>query len=356
MDTSEEHFPKISKLAPWITLLIFSILLFLVFLVYRSFLVAIFTAAIFFILFRTPHDYLTKRLQGRITLSSVIISVLILPVIFFPASYIVFNLAKEVVLAIEKFSGWAEAEKINELYLSMPWIHQWVAPSDISLVRNSLIPLLQEYGLTILAQSRLLVLDLLRLASNLLLSVILLFFLLRNGAHLAEMAYQNIPIHSQLKRQIGKRMLAVFDAVVKGNLLIAIAQGVVLGALFALFNLPTPILYGTTGMFFGLIPVLGTNVLWVPAAIYLYLHGSTGPAILFGALSFSSYLILENIAKPLLMDKELDLHPMALLLALLGGLGEFGLKGLILGPFIVTVFISLWQMIKLWNEKNENTA
>lgn len=353
MNSAEEHFPKISRLAPWITLILFTILLFLVLLVYRSFLAAIFTSAIFYILFQTPFEYLTKKLNGRASLSAAIISTLSLPLILFPLSYLIFNLVQEIILAVENFSAWAEAEKINEIYQSLPWLHQYVAPSDVTLVKTSIIPLLQDYGLTMLDQSRLFLIDLLGVASSLILAAIILFFLLRNGPHLAEMAYRNLPLNNQLKKQMGHRMLAVFNAVVKGNLLIAIAQGVVIGALFFFFDLPTPILYGTAGIFLGLIPIAGTNVLWAPAALYMYWQGNPAMAILFSAIAFSAYLFLENIAKPMLLDKQLDLHPMVLLLALLGGLTEFGLKGLILGPFIVTIFISLWQMIKIWNEENE---
>jgi predicted PurR-regulated permease PerM len=188
---------------------------------------------------------------------------------------------------------------------------------------------------------------------NLLISVLLLFFYFRNARDIADVVYNNLPFPSQMKTQIGEKMIAVFDAVVKGNLLIAVAQGIVIGMLFWIFQLPTPILYGTIGVFLGLIPVVGTNVLWIPASIYLYYRIAPGTSIVFGSIAFLAYLFLENIAKPMLLDKELNLHPLLLLMALLGGLAEFGVKGLILGPFCVTVFLSLWQMIKIWNASNE---
>lgn len=342
----------LKKTIPWLSMAVFFTLLLFVGIVYRSFVVGIFIAAILFILFRTPYDFLVDKLNGRRSFAAVLIIMLVIALLVIPAAFVSVNLAHEALIAIDKIKKWLTVENINTFYQQNLWIEKWLGVSvdDLGRIGEKLTPSVQNLGLSILSQGRMIMGHTMRLIFNFVISLIFLFFLLRNSSEIIAIIYNNLPLPGELKSRLGKRMLAVFDAVVKGNLLVAVGQGVSIGALFLIFGLPTPFLYGVIGIFFGLIPVVGTNIIWIPAAIMLYLDGSTVTAILFGVLSFLLYQLLENVAKPLLMDKELNLHPIILLMALLGGLSEFGIKGLILGPFIVTTFLSVWHMIKLWNE------
>ena len=145
-------------------------------------------------------------------------------------------------------------------------------------------------------------------------------------------------------------MVAVLDAVVKGNFFVSILQGTMVGIYFWIFGIPTFVLYGSIAAMTALIPIIGTAIVWVPAALYLYATGHTTGAVVLSSLSLGTYFLLENLMKPWLLDRKLNLHPLFLFLAILGGIGEFGIKGVILGPFIVTSFLSIWEVIAVWNE------
>ena len=93
-------------------------------------------------------------------------------------------------------------------------------------------------------------------------------------------------------------------------------------------------------------------IIWLPGSIFLYLNGEVWGALFLSSLSVLTYLGLENIIKPLLLDKKLSLHPLFLFLAILGGVAQFGIKGFILGPFVVIAFLIVLEFIKLWNTKN----
>jgi predicted PurR-regulated permease PerM len=90
-------------------------------------------------------------------------------------------------------------------------------------------------------------------------------------------------------------------------------------------------------------------VVWLPGAIYLYANDQHTTAIIMAVTCLVAYFVLENLVKPLLLDRDLNLHPLFLFLAIVGGLNAFGVKGLILGPFIVTMFVTIWELISEWN-------
>jgi len=349
------NYLDIRKLLPHITLGIFVLFLIGVILIYRTFLIAFFIAAIYYILFRNVHKYILHLTRDRKSLASLVSTLLVTTVVAAPFTVIIINLLQESIYIADSLKQWFDKTNLEEIYNQNSWLKERLSISkeDIESIQLRALDRFQSFFLELLNQSRVIISDFFRLLANFFLSIILLFFFFRNGEEIQQSIYQNLPFPDNLKNEIGHRIVMVFDAVVKGNLLIAVLQGVILGLLFWIFQLPTPIVYGTIGAFFGLIPIIGTNIIWIPAAIYLYHKGFIVSTAIFSVLAFVFYQALENVAKPMILDRELHLHPFILFLALLGGLSEFGIKGLIMGPFIVTIFLTLWQLVKLWNQENE---
>ncbi|MDH4262038.1 MAG: AI-2E family transporter [Spirochaetia bacterium] len=357
-DRPYESFLDIRNIIPWITVIFFLGFLVLAIVTYRSFVISLFISAIFYILFLKPFHYISNKLGNRKTLASILAIILTILIIIIPVIFIVINLIEELTIAIsiiKKYLNHFDPETLKNNEIIAKIIETFgITNTELKEIQVAIVKSAQETGISFLKDLRFLFSDFMRFIMNFIISIFLLFLFFRKGDEIAMMLYDNFPFPEGLKSQIVSRMVSVFNAVVKGNILIAFAQGLIIGLLFWIFNLSTPILYGVLGTFFGLIPVIGTNILWMPAALYLYSNGNTTEAFIFGSIAFSAYLLLENLAKPLLMDKELKLHPLLLLLSLLGGLTEFGIKGLIIGPFSITIFLTLWQLIKVWNINHGN--
>jgi predicted PurR-regulated permease PerM len=352
-DRPYESFLDLRNIIPWITVFFFLGFLILAVLTYRSFIISLFISVIFYILFLKPYHFIFEKLGNRKTLASLLSTILTITTIIIPVIFIVINLIEEITLAIALLKKYLstfdpESLKKNEIVAKII-ITFGLTDVEIKEIQLNIIKSAQETGIFFLKNLRFFFSDLARFFMDFIISIFLLFLFFRNGDEIGKTIYENFPFPEEMKSKIVQRMISVFNAVVKGNLFIALAQGLVIGLLFWIFNLSTPILYGVLAAFFGLIPVLGTNVIWLPAAIYLYTHAGLVEAVVFGSISFAAYLLLENLAKPLLLDKELKLHPLLLLLSILGGLTEFGMKGLIIGPFSITIFLTLWQLIKIWN-------
>jgi predicted PurR-regulated permease PerM len=180
--------------------------------------------------------------------------------------------------------------------------------------------------------------------SNTIFSFILLFFMYKDGYKIESFLVSNMHISEEIKEKIMYRILDAIKAVLKGNFIVSVLQGFILGLILFFSGISNPILYGSIGAFFSLIPIIGTAVVWFPAGLYFLIYeGNVISGILVMSLSFGSYMILENFIKPTMLDKKLNIHPFLLFLSLLGGIQEFGIIGLIIGPVTVTIIVILWD-------------
>jgi predicted PurR-regulated permease PerM len=101
-----------------------------------------------------------------------------------------------------------------------------------------------------------------------------------------------------------------------------------------------------------LIPVVGTTIIWIPAAAILALKGSYAAALFLGLWCLFWYFLLENLVKPVILGDRLNFHPLLFFFLLLGSIQTFGLAGVIAGPVLLTLFYSLWEIYQLLNEHN----
>ena len=113
---------------------------------------------------------------------------------------------------------------------------------------------------------------------------------------------------------------------------------------FFLAGVPSPIIWGVVMMICGLVPMFGAAIIWFPVAIILLMSGSLWQGILVMLVGVFLISTIDNILKPKLVGNGAQLHPLLVLIATLGGLALFGITGFIVGPIIVALFISLWDI------------
>jgi predicted PurR-regulated permease PerM len=179
---------------------------------------------------------------------------------------------------------------------------------------------------------------------GLLVMLYLLFFLLREGGELFKRIQDAIPLPPDQKRALFSKFTTVIRATIKGSILVAAVQGALGGLIFWLLGLHAPVLWGVVMGFLALLPAVGAAAIWVPAAIYLLVTGSTWQGVVL--LAFGAFVIglIDNILRPLLVGKDTKMPDYVVLISTLGGLATFGLNGFILGPVIAAMFIAAWDI------------
>lgn len=172
-------------------------------------------------------------------------------------------------------------------------------------------------------------------------TLFLLFFFIRDGKRMLALGVSLIPMTPARKEDLGQTLGGVTRAVVLGTLVTALVQGTLVGIGFAIAGLPSPLVFGALGAVASLIPIVGTAIVWVPAAISLLAQGQTGWAIFLIIWSVVLVAGSDNVVRPLIISGSSKASTLLVFVGLLGGVGVFGFAGIFMGPLVLTLVATL---------------
>lgn len=172
----------------------------------------------------------------------------------------------------------------------------------------------------------------------------LLFFLLRDGQALSNRIKDGFPLSPHYKRRLFTNLTTVIRATVKGNVLVALAQGGLGGLIFWFLGIQAPLLWAVVMAFLSLLPAVGAGIVWVPVAIYLLATGAIWKGVVLIAFGVLVIGLVDNLLRPLLVGKDTKMPDYLVLLSTIGGMALFGLNGFVIGPLIAALFIACWDL------------
>ncbi len=173
-----------------------------------------------------------------------------------------------------------------------------------------------------------------------------MYYLFRDGDKIIDWLRDILPLEKAQSQEIFTRTRDVISASVYGVVAIGTVQGALGGLMFWLLGLPSALVWGVVMIFMSMIPMLGSFVVWVPAAIFLAATGHWAKAAIltaWGALVIGS---IDNFLRPKLVGEKTKLHELLIFFSVLGGLQVFGVLGLVVGPVIVAVTLALLDVFR----------
>jgi len=173
----------------------------------------------------------------------------------------------------------------------------------------------------------------------------LLFFLFRDGADLGRRIRQTIPLSDDYTRQFLEKFTAVIRATVKGNIIIAIIQGLIGGVAFWLLGIEAALLWGVMMTFFSMLPAVGAALVWVPAAIWFFVSGDWGKGVILVLIGTLVIGLVDNLLRPPLVGKGTRMPDYVVLISTVGGISLVGINGFVIGPLIAAMFIAAWSLL-----------
>lgn len=176
---------------------------------------------------------------------------------------------------------------------------------------------------------------------SLLLMILAMFYFLKDGPRWHDSIVRGSPLSDESTHKILAKLSHAIDGVVKGYLLIALLQGVLLGLGLWLFGIPNPALWGVLAGIASLVPTIGTALVSIPAIIFLFSTGDTAAAIGLGIWAAFLVGLVDNLLSPVVVGRKIDIHPMFILFAVLGGIALMGPAGILIGPLVVSFIYAL---------------
>ena len=179
-----------------------------------------------------------------------------------------------------------------------------------------------------------------------LLVLLSLFYFLKDGHHWRGTLMEISPLSDEYDEKILTKLSRAVNGVMKGYLLIALVQGLLMGVGLWIFGVPNPALWGIFAGIASMVPSVGTALVALPAIGYLALVGDT-----FGMVGLSLWALvlvgtIDNILNPVVVGKKIDLHPLIILFSVLGGISLMGAVGVLIGPLLVSLLYTLLTIYK----------
>jgi len=171
-----------------------------------------------------------------------------------------------------------------------------------------------------------------------------LFFFIRDGETFLRKTVHLFPLGERRERMLYEKFTSATRATIKGTLVVAFIQGSLAGLLFSLVGIEGALIWWVLMVFLAVIPGVGCSIVWLPAGIVMLLTGHTWEGItilLTGTLVIS---MVDNALRPILVGRDIQMHPLFILFSTLGGIALFGVSGIVIGPIITALLLSLWQM------------
>lgn len=311
---------------------------YLTYLIFNPFLIPLAWATILSIVLYPLYSYLSKILKHRHTLSSLATIFIVFLFITGPFSYIIYSLINELETLSNNISI-EEVFKNKHLYYVVKPITDMfnISESELNKIINEHISSISKEIIVKLGDGLNSVLNSL---IDFIFMLIFIFFMLTTGNKLLQKLRDYLPFSDEQKFILSNQVKDTVISTVFGGVIFSIIQGAIGGIAFWFLNLSSPVLYGLLISLTSFIPLIGSAIVWLPMSIYLLLEGAFLKGIILIIIGICIILI-DNILRPIILGNKMKMPFIIILISVLGGIKVFGLVGLIMGPLVISLFVSI---------------
>lgn len=313
-----------------------------------SYLLPVFWAAVIAIIFYPIHRRILHRVGSRAGLASLLTIGAVLVTVILPLSLVVTMVTQESIAIYQNLTDGDESVAGLGLIEQVGSLVEYASPlgleaaaiedrmrSEIARAAEGLAASTVSFGQSTFA-----------LMIYIAVTVYLLYFMFRDGAQLVQKLGHYLPLGQGYEQRLFDRFTETTRAVVQGTLTVAIIQGTLGGITLWIAGVSAPVLWGVVMTLLGVIPAIGTPIVWFPAGVMLLLSGSIWQGVMVLAVGLFLVSAIDEFLRPMLVGRKAKLPDAVVLLATLGGIASFGISGFVVGPIVAAFFISLWAMFE----------
>lgn len=321
--------------------------------VLRPFTSAIWWAIFIAIVFVPWQRAARRRLGGRSSLAAAMSLIGIVLTVMLPLALLAASLAQQAsALAVR----WRAGEfDLNTYYRQVvdalpAWARDLLlrlGVDDIDAMQQWMLSMVADKGQVLTGRVFLLGQNTVEWLLSFGLMLYLLFFLLRDGDDLSRRLVETAALPRRYTRALTERFVATVRATVKGNVVVALVQGLLGMVAFWALGIPGALLWGAAMAVLSLIPAVGAALVWGPVAVYMLATGATWQGMVLIAWGTVVIGLVDNVLRPMLVGRNTRLPDYVVLFSTVGGLAAFGIHGFVLGPAVAVLFLSAWE---LWNQ------
>jgi predicted PurR-regulated permease PerM len=333
----------------WFLLTLAALALYLSYLVAKPFLNSILAAVVLAITFYPLHARIIS-LVSRPNLAATISTLLVMLVVAIPAVFLSAVVTSELADLYQSLSeksaaqGGLSAYFMHLLEAPLRLVGRYLDVSRIDL-RSTLLGWVEQVSRYMVGIGGRAVSNLVSLMLGIVVIFFTLFFLFRDGVWIRQRIAALLPLTHEQARRLIARISETVVASVYGGVAVALAQGLLTGLAFWLLGLSSPVVWGLVASLASLVPVIGTGMVWGPAAVVLIMSGHWIKALILFGWGAAVVAQVDALVRPYVVSERAKMHNLLIFFALLGGVRAFGIMGIFIGPVVVSVTIALLDML-----------
>jgi predicted PurR-regulated permease PerM len=313
----------------------------------QPFLIPITWAIVFCVVFYPAYAFILRYIRVE-AIASLLTLVLILIIIIGPFSYISYALINEVTDLMGKtesttrdLTAILSDERIVNIVKKIQPYTGLEGPSEDIIVDNA-----KKLGRKVIEGLSLGFTNMVGVAVNVVFMAFTIFFLFKDGPGFLQKIRDYLPFSEQHRDRLTSQIKDMIVSTIYGGVVVAVIQGMLGGLAFAILGIGSSVFWGSVMAIMSFVPMLGTAIVWFPASLILLSQGAylKGFAlILIGVLVIS---MVDNILKPLIIGGRTKMPTVIIFFTVLGGIKLFGLLGLIVGPLVFALFLSVFEIFR----------
>jgi len=177
-----------------------------------------------------------------------------------------------------------------------------------------------------------------------------LFFFIRDGEKLLQTVMRFLPLGGGREKRLYHHFITTARSTLKVTLIIGGIQGALGGIVFLITDIEGALIWGLLMIIMAVVPVIGCSIIWGPAGILMLLTGHLWEGVVILASGVLVISMVDNLLRPLLLGKDVEMHPLLIFLSTLGGIILFGFSGFVIGPIITALLLAIWNMYSEFQE------
>jgi len=315
----------------------------LTFFIFKPFLYSLALAIIFAVAFDPIHKKILNITNQKRRLSALLATVFVLVVVVVPVIFLSLQVFQEAVQlysfltqnggTIDLSRNLGNIARNLEKFLSVPVELSF----DFSqYAREGLNWLLLHLGSFFANVAKIVV--------SVFIFLIALYYLFKDGRELKRAIIDFSPLQDIHDEIIFSKLRLAIISVIKGNLAVAVIQGILTSIGFYIFGISNAALWGSVAAIAALIPGIGTALVIIPGIIFFFFSGKIISAIGLLLWGMTAVGLVDNFLGPKLAQQGMRIHPFLILLSILGGISFFGSLGFLLGPLVLSLFFALLEI------------
>jgi len=315
----------------------------------KPFLTPIAWAIVFSIIFYPVYAFTLKYTRWK-SIAALITLTIILVVILGPFSYLTYLLVSE----LKDLTGYLEADKIEALESLMQHPSIKAITDKILSVFNltedelnqTIIDNISKLGKEMVGRITKGATNVVTISLDFIFMVFSIFFFLRDGPEFLSKTRDYMPFSEIQKDRLVKQIRDIIISTIYGGVVVSIIQGTIAGLAFFFLGISTPVVWGLATSIASFVPLLGAAAIWVPATGYLFLTGASLKGFILAIIGLFGISLVDNILKPIIIGGRTKMPILVIFFSVLGGIKLLGLIGLIMGPLVIALFISVIEIFR----------